>query len=85
MKLSTRGNICPHTSNPLQLKSLCNRCRKLDILGIIVYQMPSKLGGDWAASSAGIISDGFKSRSDAEEWALNLRGSSSPKMPADGV
>jgi len=64
-------NICPHTTNPLQLKSLCRRCRKLDILNILVYQMPPKLGGDWAASAEGIISDGFKSRFDAEEWAVD--------------
>jgi hypothetical protein len=37
---------------------------------IFIYQMPAKLGGDWAASSNGIISDGFKSEKDAEEWAL---------------
>jgi len=63
-------NICPHTTDPRQLKSLCKRCVKLDILSIHVYQMPSGMGGDWAASSAGKISDGFKSRHDAEEWAL---------------
>jgi len=63
-------NICPHTTNPLQLKSLCQRCRKLDILNIHVYQMPSKLGGDWTASFECIISDGFKNRAEAEEWAL---------------
>jgi len=32
--------------------------------------MPEKLGGDWAASANGIISDGFKNRHDAEEWAF---------------
>jgi len=63
-------NICPHTTNPLQLKSLCKRCRKLDILNISVYQMPSKLGGDWAARSAGVIADGFKTRAEAEDWAI---------------
>jgi len=68
-------NICPHTTNPLQLKELCKRCRSLDILGISVYQMPL---GDWGCSimgnfphKEGIISDGFKSRKDAEEWALS--------------
>jgi len=65
------GNICPHTINPRQLKALCQRCRKLDILHISVYQMPVKLGGDWAAHFEGDISDGFKSRAEAEEWALN--------------
>lgn len=65
-------NICPHTTSPLQLKSLCQRCRKLDILGIWVYQMPDNLGGDWAASVNCIISDGFKNRHDAEEWALGI-------------
>ena len=63
-------NICPHTTNPLQLKSLCQRCRKLDILNINVYQTLSKLGSYWTASSGGVIADGFKSRSEAEEWAI---------------
>lgn len=65
-----RDNICPHTTSPLQLKSLCKRCRTLDILNINVYQMPPGLGADWAASSRGVISDGFKNRHDAEEWAI---------------
>ncbi len=70
-------NICPHTTNPLQLKSLCKRCKSLNRNGVSVYQMPQ---GDWACSimgdfphKVGIISDGFKSRKDAEEWALRRR------------
>ena len=65
-------NICPHTTNPLQLKSLCLRCKTLDILGISVYQMPDKMGGDWAFQYAEIISDDFKTREDAENGALAL-------------
>ena len=67
-------DICPHTTNPLQLKRLCKRCVLLDRQGISVYQMPQ---GDWACSimgnfpyKEGIISDGFKSRVDAENWAI---------------
>jgi len=60
-------NIYPHTTNPLQLKSYCKRCVKVESLSIYIYQMPQ---GDWVASANGIISDGFKSRKDAEEWAF---------------
>jgi len=68
-------NMCPHTTNPLQLKSLCKRCRLLDTSGISVYQMPQgdwgcSIMGDMTLSCPGIISDGFKSRHDAEQWAL---------------
>jgi len=38
-------NICPHTTNPLQLKSLCKRCRRLDIPGINAYQIPQGVYG----------------------------------------
>jgi len=69
--------MCPHTTNPLQIKELCRRCRSLERLGISVYQMPDKLGGDWACSImddypyfSGIISDGFKTRATAENWAF---------------
>ena len=61
---------CPHTTNPLQVKSCCKRCILLEILKINVYRM-SSLGGDWACSVLGFISDGFKSRQDAEQWAIN--------------
>lgn len=72
-------NICPHTTNPLQLKSLCKRCRLLDTSGIGVYQMPRGGWGcsimrDMTLSCPGIISDGFKSRRDAEQWALKRKG-----------
>ena len=60
-------NCCPHTTNPLQLKHLCKRCVDIESKTIYIYQMPQ---GDWAASANGIISDGFKNRHDAEEWAL---------------
>ena len=66
-------NICPHTSSPLQVKSLCKRCRLLDISGISVYPVGQS---DWGCSiiltlsCPGIMSDGFKSRYDAEQWAL---------------
>lgn len=69
-------DYCPHTTNPLQLKSLCKRCRLLEELGIYVYPMPQ---GDWGCSvslcncgliGCGEVSDGFESRQDAEEWAI---------------
>uniref|UniRef100_A0A6M3JNT7 Uncharacterized protein n=1 Tax=viral metagenome TaxID=1070528 RepID=A0A6M3JNT7_9ZZZZ len=66
-------NICPHTTNPLQLRTVCKRCNLLDVSGISVYQMPQ---GDWgcsimkSTSCHGVISDGFKTRNHAEEWAL---------------
>ena len=63
-------NCCPHTTNPRQLKHLCKRCVEIESKSIYIYQMPEKLGGDWAASANGIISDGFKNRHDAEEWAF---------------
>lgn len=68
-----RDNMCPHNRVPLQLKTLCKRCRQLEALGINVYQMPECLGSDWAASAEGIISDGFPSRQAAEDWAFNRR------------
>ena len=68
---------CPHTTNPLQLRSLCKRCQVLQNLNIEVYPMP---WGDWGCSAEfstlklplcnGVMSDGFKSRYGAEEWAI---------------
>ena len=68
-------NICPHTTNPLQLKSLCRRCVMLDKLGISVYQMP-RPWGDWACrcSYSGLIADGFTSRINAERGAIKSCG-----------
>jgi len=70
--------MCPHATNPLQIKELCKRCASLDRQGISVYQMPQ---GDWAYSimgnypvRVGIISDGFKSRQEAENQALHRIG-----------
>ena len=70
-------DYCPHTTNPIQLKSLCGRCRLLDSLGIDIYKMPK---GEFGCSVQfpkitlplcnGVISDGFKSREEAEEWAI---------------
>ena len=54
-----------------QVTHLCQRCALLDILNISVYQMPDGMGGDWACSVMGFMSDGFKSRQDAEQWAIN--------------
>jgi hypothetical protein len=66
-------NICPHTTNPLRLMSLCKRCRELDKLNISVYQvLPHQSGGDWTASSAGVTVGGFASRAEAEEWAITM-------------
>lgn len=64
------SEFCLHTTNPLQVKSLCSRCMMLDKLNILVYQMPACLGGDWAARARGYISDGFRTKEDAEKWAL---------------
>jgi len=64
-------DYCPHTTNPLQVKSCCKRCILLEAFNINIYQMPQKLGNDWACSVSGFISDGFKSRQDAEQWAIN--------------
>ena len=62
---------CPHTTNPWQVKSCCNRCILLEILQINVYRMTEMLGNDWATSVMGFISDNFKTRQEAEQWALN--------------
>ena len=59
---------CPHTTNPFQVKSCCNRCILLEILNINIYKMPQ---GDWGCSVLGFISDGFKSRQAAEQWVIN--------------
>lgn len=61
-------DICPHTTNPLQLKTLCRRCRTLDMLGVSVYQMPQ---GDWAVSYNCEISDGYSTRQEAENWGIS--------------
>ncbi len=65
-----KTHFCPHTTNPRQLRHLCERCVLLDKLNVSVYQMPDRLGGDWAATARGVISDGFKSRQAAEKWAI---------------
>ena len=67
---------CPHTTNPIQLKSLCKRCQMLEDSSIEVYPVP--WGGFGCSVQLpltlplcnGVISDGFKTRYDAEEWAI---------------
>jgi len=71
------NELCPHTTNPLQRPNLCRRCQLLKELAISVYQMPQ---GDYGCAISniktlgimgfGVMSDGFKTRYDAEEWAI---------------
>jgi len=56
-------NPCPHMT--YQIQDVCRRCRQL--VGIHVYQMPD---GKWAC--ARVIEEGFSSRQDAENCALNI-------------
>ncbi len=65
--------LCPHTTNPKQITSVCRRCVTLEIIGATIYQLPKPLReypNAWCASVANTISSPFKSRNAAENWAI---------------